>query len=214
MRQNCSELENPIRMSPISYVVLGLIGLRGPSTPYELKRAVDRSINYFWPFPHSQLYSEPERLVAAGLLSREQEAGGRHRKVYSLADEGRRMLEAWLRTWPGEIFEMRDMAVMQLFFSEFMSTEDLVSLAKDQVRLYQQRLEVYRTIAEDRGAVSGRERRMAPLNLGVRLVQASIDFWADIAENPPPAPPARNSTGSAPTNPPGNPRETPGGATE
>jgi PadR family transcriptional regulator, regulatory protein AphA len=137
------------------------------------------------------------------------EVGGHHRKVYSLADEGRRMLEAWLRAWPGEIFEMRDMAVMQLFFSEFMSTEDLVSLAKDQVRLYQERLEVYKTIAEDRGAIPGRERRMAPLNLGVRLVQASIDFWADIAENPPPAPPARTSSGAFPKTPPGTPPRTP-----
>jgi PadR family transcriptional regulator AphA len=191
MRQSCPDPDKALRMSPISYVVLGLIGLRGPSTPYELKRAVERSINYFWPFPHSQLYSETERLADAGLLTRELEVGGRHRKIYSLADEGRRMLEAWLRTWPGEIFEMRDMAVMQLFFSEFMSTEDLVSLAKDQVRLYQERLEVYKTIANERGAVPGRERRMAPLNLGVRLVQASIDFWADIAENPPPTSPQR-----------------------
>jgi PadR family transcriptional regulator, regulatory protein AphA len=206
MRKSCCETGNAIRMSPISYVVLGLIGLRGPSTPYELKRAVDRSINYFWPFPHSQLYSEPERLAAAGLLSQELEVGGRHRKIYSLADEGRRILEAWLRAWPGEIFEMRDMAVMQLFFSEFMSTEDLVSLAKDQVRLYQERLEVYKTIADDRGAFPGRERRMAPLNLGVRLVQASIDFWADIAENPPPAPPARTLSSTPPS--------TPGSATE
>jgi len=207
MSKSRSEPEDSIRMSPISYVVLGMIALRGPSTPYELKRAVDRSINYFWPFPHSQLYSEPERLVAAGLLSRESETGGRHRKIYSLADEGRRKLDAWLSAWPGEIFEMRDMAVMQLFFSEFMSTEDLVSLAKDQVRLYQERLEVYKKIGNDRGSVPGRERRMAPLNLGVRLVQASIDFWSDVAENPPPAPSARplsNTLPSASPSIPGN----------
>ena len=60
-----------IRLSPTSYLVLGLIGLRGASTPYDLKRAVSRSVSYFWPFPHSQLYGEPERLddvvVGAGL---------------------------------------------------------------------------------------------------------------------------------------------------
>jgi DNA-binding PadR family transcriptional regulator len=191
MRKSCSETDPSIRLSPISYLVLGMIGLRGPSTSYQLKRAVDRSVNYFWPFPHSQLYSEPERLASAGLLSQELEVGGRHRKIYSLTDEGRRMLEAWLSTWPGEIFEMRDMAVMQLFFSEFMSTEDLVSLAKDQVRLYQERLEEYKKIAGNHAGTPGRERRMAPLSLGVRLAQASIDFWADIAENPPPGPDSR-----------------------
>ena len=52
------------RLSPTSYVVLGLVSLRGPSTPYELKNAVEKSVAYFWTFPHSQLYREPERLAA------------------------------------------------------------------------------------------------------------------------------------------------------
>ena len=32
-----------LRLSPVSYLVLGLIGLRGASTPYQLKRAASRS---------------------------------------------------------------------------------------------------------------------------------------------------------------------------
>ena len=73
----------------MSCLVLGLIGLRGPSTPYDLKRAISRSVSYFWPFPHSQLYDEPERLVAAGLLSRTVETSGRRRKLYKLTTQGR-----------------------------------------------------------------------------------------------------------------------------
>ena len=68
------------RLSPTSYVVLGMIALRGPSTSYDLKRAVGRSIGYFWHFPHAQLYSEPERLVELGLLDAETEAEGRRRR--------------------------------------------------------------------------------------------------------------------------------------
>src|SRR5215470_8312870 len=79
---------SPVRLSPVSCLVLGLIGLRGPSTPYELKRAVGRSVSYFWPFPHSQLYGEPERLAEAGLLSRKTETGGRRRKLYKLTRKG------------------------------------------------------------------------------------------------------------------------------
>lgn len=177
--------ETPLRLGPTSYLVLGLIGLRGPSTPYELKRAAGRSISYFWPFPHSQLYGEPERLTAAGLLREEREEGGRHRKVYSLTDAGRTALETWLATPPGEIFEMRDMAVMQLFFSEFTSRDALVALAEDQVRLYRERLAVYQGIALHFSAREGGGRRMAPLHLGIRMAQACIEFWGDIAENPP-----------------------------
>lgn len=165
---------------------MGLIGLRGPSTPYQLKRAVSRSINYFWPFPHSQLYGEPERLAAAGLLAQEQEEGGRHRKVYSLTEAGREALNGWLATPPGEVFEMRDMAVMQLFFSEFMTRETLVTLAQDQMRLYAERIAVLEAIALHYSERQGR-RRMAPLDLGLRMAKTCLEFWTDMAEDPPEA---------------------------
>lgn len=173
-----------MRLSPVSYLVMGLIGLRGSSTPYQLKRAVGRSINFFWPFPHSQLYGEPDRLAAAGLLQEEREEGGRHRRVYTLTETGRRALNDWLVTPPGEVFEMRDMAVLQLFFSEFMSREALVALAKDQVRLYGERIAVLEAIAAHHPEREG-QRRMAPLDLGLRMARTCLDFWAEVAERPP-----------------------------
>ncbi|MGE0801854.1 MAG: PadR family transcriptional regulator [Lautropia sp.] len=176
----------PTRLSATSYLVLGLVGLRGPSTPYDLKVAVSRSISYFWPFPHSQLYSEPERLMTAGLLLHEQEETGRRRRLYSLTPAGREALVAWLRTPPREVFEMRDMAVMQLFFSEFIEERELVALAKDQMRLYQERLEIYRGILERNLQTHGRRRRMAPLDLGMRLSTVCLEFWSEIASKPPP----------------------------
>lgn len=177
-----------IRLNPVSYVVLGLVGLRGPSTPYQLKRAASRSLDYFWPFPHAQLYSEPVRLVAAGLLREDREDSGRRRKTYSLTKAGERALQAWLRQPPGEVFEMRDMATLQLFFSDFMRTEDLVSLARAQVGLYRARLADYRAIAERNAGLPNRARRMASLDLGQRMARAVLAFWSDVAENPPPAP--------------------------
>jgi PadR family transcriptional regulator AphA len=176
-----------LRLSPVSYLVLGLIGLRGASTPYQLKRAASRSINYFWPFPHSQLYGEPKRLAAAGLLSEEREEVGRRRKLYSLTSLGKQALEDWLATPPGAIFEMRDMAVLQLFFGEFTSRETIVRLAEDQVRLYRERLAVYQTIADQYHTAPMSQRRMAPLELGIRMAQACIEFWSDIARHPPEA---------------------------
>src|SRR4029079_5842767 len=38
-----------VALTPTSYVVLGLVGARGPLTPYEMKQFVARSIGYFWP---------------------------------------------------------------------------------------------------------------------------------------------------------------------
>jgi PadR family transcriptional regulator, regulatory protein AphA len=151
-----------------------------------LKQAIERSVKYFWPFPHSQLYGEPERLAREGLLDQEVEEGGRRRRVYSLTSSGQEALESWLKTPPGEVFEMRDMAVLQLFFSEFTSTAELVKLAEDQVRLYKERLAVYQSIIEHNEGRELATRRMAPLYLGVRMTTACLEFWSDIAANPPP----------------------------
>ena len=84
------------RLSNTSYVVLGMIGLRGPSTPYDLKRGIGHSVGYFWPFPHAQLYAEPERLERMGLLAVQPEESGRRRKVYTLTGPGRAALREWL----------------------------------------------------------------------------------------------------------------------
>jgi PadR family transcriptional regulator, regulatory protein AphA len=174
-----------LRLTPVSCLVLGLIGLRGASSPYDLKKAANRSVSYFWPFPHSQLYDEPERLAAAGLLERETETTGRRRKLYSLTKDGHDALRQWLQAPPDAIFEMRDMAVLQLFFSEFMSQEELENLARRQIALYRERLATYREIEKTYVGEMGRNRRMSPLFLGVRMATACLNFWEDIAENPP-----------------------------
>ncbi len=174
-----------MRLSPVSCAVLGLIGLRGPSTSYELKRAASRTIAYFWPFPHSQLYSEPKRLAAAGLLMEWRESGGRNRKVYSLTDEGRLALTRWLSNTPEEVYELRDMALLQLQFFEFASREAMIDLARQQSALHHTRLATYHEIAARHEARHGGRRRMAGLRLGVLMEQAFIAFWDEIAENPP-----------------------------
>ena len=54
-----------IRLTPTSYIVLGLLELAGESTPYALKQLVAGSVGYFWTLQHAQLYTEPERLAAS-----------------------------------------------------------------------------------------------------------------------------------------------------
>ena len=73
-----------LRLSPISYIVLGFVDWAGEATPYRLKQLVADSVGYFWTLQHAQLYSEPERLAKAGYLTERREAGGRRRKLYSI----------------------------------------------------------------------------------------------------------------------------------
>jgi DNA-binding PadR family transcriptional regulator len=185
-----------VRLSSTSYLVLGLIGLRGPSTPYELKRAVERSgLGEFWPFPHSQLYDEPSRLTDAGLLVEEREDEGRRRRVYDLTDEGWTELRAWTRE-PDAAFQLRDVASLKMFFSELGASDDDVAATADvQVRFHAERLARFEAMFERYKDRPERARRLIPLRLGIQITRTALQFWEEIAQHPPEAPARDQSAG-------------------
>ncbi|MGD9526282.1 PadR family transcriptional regulator [Pseudonocardia sp.] len=171
-----------LRLSATSYVVLGMIALRGPSTPYDLKRAVARSVGYFWHFPHAQLYSEPDRLAEAGLLDLAVEDRGRRRKTYSITDEGLAALRAWLAVPTDEHFEMRDVAELKLFFNEVGDPADVPRLAAQQIRQHEERIAVYEEMARRYGDSAALQPRMITLELGLEMEHAALRFWRALAD--------------------------------
>ena len=88
-----------VRLSTTSYVVLGLVELCQPVTPYEIKRAAELSTANFWTVPHTQLYGECSRLARESLLDERQEKTGRRRKRYRLTEPGRSALDAFVVDW-------------------------------------------------------------------------------------------------------------------
>jgi len=106
---------NPIRLTATSHALLALLRQLGEATPYEIKQAMEKSIENFWPVPHTTAYEEPARLAAAGYLSVSQEDGGRRRKTYSLTDEGRAALAAWAEDPSLLPPQLREEAVLKVF---------------------------------------------------------------------------------------------------
>ena len=133
-----------IRLTGTSYAVLGLIDYLGPSTPYDLKRSIEKSVENFWPVPHSTFYAEPTRLAAAGYLSERQEEGGRRRKLYALTDAGREALRDWVREESAAPPQLRDEVMLRIF------------LGADPAPLLAERLRWHRTkLAELEGSLEG-----------------------------------------------------------
>jgi len=170
-----------VRLTSTSYVVLGMIALRGDSTSYDLKRAVGHSVGYFWPFPHAQLYSEPKRLVEAGLLRVTTEAGGRRRQTYSITEEGLRAVREWLREPANEPMQIRDVAELKLFFNELADDADVARLAEDQVKKHHERIAVYEAMQERFGGDPAVAARMVTLRLGLEIERAALRFWEELA---------------------------------
>jgi DNA-binding PadR family transcriptional regulator len=105
----------PIRLTGTSYALLALLDEFGEATSYDIKQALERSIENFWPVPHTTAYEEPARLAAAGYLSAHQEPGGRRRRVYALTDAGREALAEWAAEPTVAPPQLRDEAVLKVF---------------------------------------------------------------------------------------------------
>lgn len=178
-------MSTAVSLTPTSYLVLGLVAGLGRATPYELKQMVATSIGYFWSFPHSQLYAEPERLAAAGLLEVEQEPAGRRRKTYSITPAGREALGAWLRDPTPEPGEIRDPGLLKLFFGGLSGPDEVAAFARAQADAFRASLEQLEAI-EDR--ITGHAELaypLATLRLGMRVTRAYLEFWEDVAARPP-----------------------------
>jgi DNA-binding PadR family transcriptional regulator len=168
-------------LTPTSYLVLGLVGHLGRCTSYEMKGIVAGSIGYFWTFPHSQLYAEPARLVGLGLLEEEQEPGGRRRRTYQLTSEGRAALRRWLGEPTDLPTEIRDLALLKLFFGGQADPDQVTRLATAAAAGHRARLDEYEAIAASVPAAADRHQ-LATLALGIRYERASLAYWEAIAE--------------------------------
>jgi DNA-binding PadR family transcriptional regulator len=173
-----------LALNPISYVVLGIVATRGPSTSYEMKKLVGTSISFFWTFPHAQLYREPQRLANAGLLDQEQAQGGRRQRVFTITARGREVLDTWLASPGAYDVEIRDLALLKLFFGRLVSERDLVALARAQITGHHARKAQYEQVLERYGGRGELAHQLAPLRIGVAYEQAYIDFWTDVADHP------------------------------
>jgi DNA-binding PadR family transcriptional regulator len=164
------------RLTPTSYIVLGLIDRLGPSTPYELKQAVVNSVGHFWSLPHSQLYAEPQRLARAGYLHEEQESTGRRRRRFSLTERGRAALEEWLSMPSHDQSELRDIGLLKLYFGS-----DPAALASSRLQVHRAKLQQYQALNElDRGRSPAATKLV--LESGLAHERLWIEFWERIAQ--------------------------------
>ncbi|HET7574157.1 MAG TPA: PadR family transcriptional regulator [Solirubrobacterales bacterium] len=124
-----------IKLTGNSYAVLALLAEFGDSTSYEIKQWLERSIENFWPVPHTTAYEEPARLASAGYLASRQEEGGRRRRVYTLTGKGREVLAEWAATPGATPPQLRDEAMLKVF-----AGADPMALARERREWHESKL--------------------------------------------------------------------------
>jgi DNA-binding PadR family transcriptional regulator len=153
----------------------------GPATSYQLKQRVGNTVGNFWAFAHSQLYDEPARLVAGGLVSQAIEQGGRRKRTYSITEEGRAALSKWLAEPTSEQTEVRDTGLLKLFFSFSATPEDIRRLAMDRYQSHRVRADGY---SQRRAEIESHADRwqIKTLELGIRYERTVEKFWKDFLD--------------------------------
>jgi PadR family transcriptional regulator, regulatory protein AphA len=170
------------RLSETSYMVLALIDRLQPATPYDLKRMAEQTTIDFWTVPHAQLYSECARLAKEGLLTEQQEQTGRRRRFYSVTDQGSKALRAWLEAPIESLEEVRDIAILKLFFGA-----DPRHVATMMLPMHEERLQRYEEYAALRDSVraAGSEVPQGAwlaLKAGIGHEREYVRFWKGVLE--------------------------------
>ena len=163
-------------LSPTSYIVLGLLERAGRATPYDLKAAVGAGVGNLWSVPP---FAGLRRAGAAG--SRGLRARGARDRRPAAADveltaAGREALSAWRAEPTAVLPELRDPALLKLFFGA-----DPATVAREQAGAHEAKLIEY---AERRAAIAEDPALRGPaltLDAGIAHERVWIAYWRALA---------------------------------
>jgi PadR family transcriptional regulator AphA len=165
------------RLTPTSYVVLGLIERIEPASPYDLKLAAAMGVGQFWSLPHTQLYAECSRLAEAGLLSERREDSGRRRRLYRITRPGRDALNRWRSEPTGDLYELRDAGLLKLFFGA-----EPKQLAPQQLEAHRGRLGVYEAQLEQCRQINAPAGVIHAIEAGIGHEREYVRFWSRLVK--------------------------------
>lgn len=158
-----------------AHLVLGLVEQLGEATPYDLKTVAANSTNFLFQLPHTQIYTQCERLVAAGLLHERREETGRRRRLLTITEAGAATLQEWRDDPTAVPVEARDLALLKLFLGA-----DPTVIGPEQVEAHRAQLERYCSMAEAGDDMPDGAR--AALVFGTRYEETLVEFWSNLVE--------------------------------
>ncbi|GLZ77951.1 PadR family transcriptional regulator [Actinorhabdospora filicis] len=152
--------------------------LEKPSSGLELTRRFDKSIGFFWPATHQQIYRELGRLEEAALIRAlpGPPARGRRRE-YEVLDAGRAALRDWVAA-SEDPRPVREPLMLRLRAAAVVGSEGLAEELRRHRQLHAERLAAYRDIEardfpDPAGAPEGVRLQHAILAAGIGMEE----FW-------------------------------------
>lgn len=121
-----TSLERTTSLTATEAALLGLLALGGERSGYELKKAVDKSVGYFWGPAKTQIYAVLPRLVGGGYATRRavEQSGRPDKHLYRVTPAGRDAVTTWLEAAPTADGDPRPF-LLRLFLGGLASPEAL-----------------------------------------------------------------------------------------
>lgn len=120
--------------------------LERPCSGLDLARRFDRSIGFFWPATHQQIYKELGRLEAAGWVESVPAEGSRGRKrLYRVLPVGKAKLEQWVKLVEDPA-PMRDELLVRLRAEAILGPTGVMHDLEHRLLRHREKLALYRQI--------------------------------------------------------------------
>jgi PadR family transcriptional regulator AphA len=168
-----------------AYVLLGMLSIEPNKSGYDLRKAVESSVGYFWGESYGQIYPTLKQLAAEGLIapSKPSSAPKQRRQEYSLTDAGRLCLQEWLAQ-PFQNDPPRNEFLLKLFFGR----EAAPSVSIAHIRDLQQKNQHMLAALQELDALARSQTTQNPhlhywmltLSLGTALTRAALE-WGESA---------------------------------
>lgn len=156
-----------------------------PMTGYELTKAFDASIGFFWRARHQQIYRELQSLRSEGMVAAEEvvQSGKPNKTVYTLLPAGR----ARVRAWSGMLTERpasRDPMLVKLYALDAVDRPALLQEIESRLERHRSRLQTYERILARHystpPASTRQEGRLLGLKYGLMIEHGHI-AWCEEA---------------------------------
>jgi PadR family transcriptional regulator, regulatory protein AphA len=162
-----------------AFVVLGMLAIGGDRSGYDIRKAIESSVGYFWGESYGQIYPALKQLTALGLIKPGGDPGKQRRQAYRITPAGRAALSDWLAA-PFQNDPPRNEFLLKLFFG----AEADPSVAIAHIRELERRNRLALGAMEEieafapkvNAAEPGLKYWMLTLRLGMAMTRAALDW--------------------------------------
>jgi DNA-binding PadR family transcriptional regulator len=112
-----------------SFAILGLLSMGQELSGYDLVKAVEGSVGFFWTPAKSQIYAELKRVVSLGWATEREvpQSNRPDKRVYTLTPEGQDALHTWLKGPDEEPEDIKSVFLLKLFYGHLLDREDVIA---------------------------------------------------------------------------------------